>query len=102
MNAFVLTRNEKKDSWKAIFKPASFTAGDGTKYTEAQLKPLLFAMGDGVVAKRSLTGETLEHNGKHLTFKAVSDLFQCESHTKLVTNPEIQDKLLALLLATPK
>jgi len=102
MNAFVLTRNEKKDSWKAIFKPATITAGDGTKYTEAQLKPLLFAMGDGVVSKRSLTGETLEHAGKHLAFKPVSDLFQCESHTKLVTNPEIQDKLLALLLTSPK
>ena len=27
----------------------------------------------------------------------VSELFQCEGHSKLVTNPEIQDKLFVLL-----
>jgi pimeloyl-ACP methyl ester carboxylesterase len=98
-NAILLFRDEKKDRWRTIFKPGNYTT-DGTKFTEAQLKPLLQAMGDGVVPKRSLIGATLIQDGKQIAFTPVSELFQCESHSRLVTNPEIQDKLLAILSGT--
>ena len=62
----------------------------------AALKDLLFAMGDGVVPKRSLSVEPATANGKKNILPVVDSLYQCEGHSKLVTNPEIQDKLLAL------
>jgi pimeloyl-ACP methyl ester carboxylesterase len=102
-NALLIIRDEKNDKWRTIFKPGAFTAGDGTKLTEAQLKPVLLTMGDGVVTKSSLTGSTLAGHGIRISFSAVEDLYQCESHSKLVTNPEIQDKLLTILSgAAPK
>lgn len=101
-NALIIIRDEKKDRWRTIFKPGAYTAGDGTKFTDEQLKPLLVAMGDGEVTKRSLTGSTLAENGIRVSFSPVEDLFQCESHSRLVTNPEIQDKLLTVLAGTAK
>ncbi|MGH9818599.1 MAG: lipase family alpha/beta hydrolase, partial [Pyrinomonadaceae bacterium] len=101
-NALLFLRDEKKDKWLTIFKPGDYTSADGTKLTDAQLRPLLLAMGDGEVTKRSLTGSTLAENGIRVSFSPVEDLFQCESHTRLVTNPEIQDKLLTILAGTAK
>ena len=93
----LLLRNEKKDRWETHFKADGFTRSDGTKVDAPALKTLLFAMGDGVVAKRSLSFETATANGKKNILPVVDSLYQCEGHSKLVTNPEIQDKLLALL-----
>jgi hypothetical protein len=90
----VLVHDAKKDRWKAQFKADSFERADGTKATEADLKNLLFAMGDGVVTQRSLKAQSVA-NKKILP--VVSELYQCETHNKLVTSPEVQDKLLALI-----
>ncbi len=98
-NALLLRRNEKKDRWITSFKAESFTASDGEKVTAEQLKPLLFSPGDSVVLKRSLVAEDVvaDPNNKILPIKA--EIFQCEGHTKLVTNVEVQDKLLTMLNA---
>lgn len=96
-NALLLLRNDKKNRWETRFKADGFTNSKGEKITDAQLKPLLFTMGDSVVPKRSLGVETLLAAGKRAVLPVVSELFQCEGHSKLVTNPEIQDKLLMLL-----
>ncbi|MEK7857055.1 MAG: hypothetical protein AAB288_13265, partial [Acidobacteriota bacterium] len=97
--ALLLRRNEKKDRWITSFKAESFTASDGEKVTAEQLKPLLFSPGDSVVLKRSLVAEDVvsDPNNKILPIKA--EIFQCEGHTKLVTNVEVQDKLLTMLNA---
>lgn len=96
-NAVLMLRDEKKDRWETHFKPDSFTRSNGEKVSGEQLKSLLFALGDSVVTKRSLAGESLVATGKKTVLPIVSELYQCESHSRLVTNPEIQDKLFVLL-----
>jgi pimeloyl-ACP methyl ester carboxylesterase len=93
----LLLIQDSKGRWETRFKADGFTRRDGTKVSDAQLKPLLFANGDSVVTKRSLATETLSANGQSLAFPVAGELFQCEGHSKLVTNPEVQDKLLVLL-----
>jgi hypothetical protein len=100
-NAVLILRNEKKNRWETHFKASSFTTSDGRKVTGEQLKPLLFAVGDGVVTKSSLQATTGPPNGKRLHLPIAGELFQCETHNKLVTSAEIQDKLFALLYAVP-
>lgn len=97
LNAVLVRRNGKKNRWETQFKAASFTRDNGEKVTDEQLKTLLYTMGDSVVTKRSLSGESLVATGKKSVLPVVTELYQCESHNKLVTNPEIQDKLFALL-----
>ncbi len=101
-NAFLLRHNEKKDRWLTVFKAEPFTNSDGEKITAEQLKPLLFDLGDSVVLKRSLIGEDLSADSKSRILPVTAEIFQCEAHTKLVTNAEVQDKLLLMLSsATP-
>lgn len=90
----VLLQDVKKKRWTAQFKADSFERRDGTKVTAEEQKNLLTAMGDGVVTQRSLKAQTV---GNKTILPVVTELYQCEGHNKLVTNPEIQDKLLALL-----
>lgn len=97
LNAMIIRRNEKKDRWIAQFDAGSFTNSEGQKITSEQIKPLIYSKGDGVVTKRSLNGETQTGRGNTTVLPIVSDLFQCEGHNKLVTNTEIQDRLLLLL-----
>lgn len=96
-NAVLLIRNEKKNRWETHFKADGYTRTNGEKVTDEQIKPLLFALGDSVVTKRSLAGESLTSAGRKTVLPVVAELYQCESHNKLVTNPAIQDKLFALL-----
>jgi pimeloyl-ACP methyl ester carboxylesterase len=96
-NGVVLLRDTKKNRWKAQFKSDSFERADGTKVSAEEQKNLLFAMGDGVVTQRSLKGQTA---GNKTVLPVVSELYQCESHNKLVTSPEVQDKLFALIFGT--
>lgn len=96
-NAVLLLRDEKKGRWETHFKADTFTRANGEKVPGAQIKPLLFGLGDSVVTKRSLAVESHLGNGKKHILPVVSEIYQCEGHTRLVTNPEIQDKLLLLL-----
>ena len=96
-NAVILRRNEKKDRWITQFNADSYTSAAGTKITSEQLKAVLYVVGDSVVPKRSLDLSTLRTNGHANILPVASELYQCEGHTKLVNNPDIQAKLFALL-----
>lgn len=98
LDSVLLLRDEKKNRWKTIFKADSFERANKEKVTSDELKKLIYAMGDGVVTKRSLVADTLASNGKRAVLPIASSIFLCETHTKLVTSPESQDKLFALLL----
>jgi pimeloyl-ACP methyl ester carboxylesterase len=89
----VVVREPKKITWKTIFEPASFTRSDGTKVDKESLITVLTAKGDGVVTKRSLSGD----GSKNAFLSPVSSVFQCEAHNKLASNAVIQDQLLQLL-----
>lgn len=97
LNAMILRRDEKKDRWITQFNADSFTNSSGQKITSEQLKSVLYALGDSVVAKRSLEAATIRSNGSPNVLPVVSDIFQCEGHSRLVTNPTIQLKLFGLL-----
>ena len=96
-NAVILRRNEKKDRWITQFNADSYTTAAGTKITSEQLKAVLYVVGDSVVPKRSLDLSTLRTNGHANILPVASELYQCEGHTKLVNNPDIQAKLFSLL-----
>lgn len=89
-------RDEKKGKWQTHFKADGFTRANGEKIKDDQLKPLLFALGDSVVTKRSLAMESRKE-----ALPVAAELYQCVEHNKLVTSPEVQDKLFAFLGTTP-
>jgi pimeloyl-ACP methyl ester carboxylesterase len=97
-SAIVLVRDEKKSRWRTILKSDSFERASGEKVSSDDVKKLIYAQGDGVVTKSSLQ---MENALNRLVLPVASELYQCEAHNRLVTNPEIQDRLLTLLGATP-
>ena len=99
-NGVIVRRNEKKDRWITQFNADSYTAASGKKITSEQLKAVLYAVGDSVVPKRSLDLSTLRTNGHANILPVSSELFQCEGHTKLVNNPDIQAKMFGILGTT--
>ncbi|MGD9561692.1 MAG: hypothetical protein AB7F88_05675 [Pyrinomonadaceae bacterium] len=96
-NAVLLLRNKEKKRWETHFKADGFTNSSGRKITDEELKPIMFGLGDSVVTKRSLAGESLVAGGKTASLPIVGEFYRCEVHNKLATNPEIQEKLFALL-----
>jgi pimeloyl-ACP methyl ester carboxylesterase len=95
--AFILRRNEKRDQWITQFRPTSFRRSNGEQVTSEDLKKILFANGDSVVTKRSLAGKIPSATGGPQGSTVAAELYHCESHTRLVTNTEIQDKLFNYL-----
>lgn len=95
----ILIYRDKKNEWKTLFKAESFTRENGEKVSADEVRKVLFAMGDGVVARRSLATETLIANFSKTVLPITSEFYVCEGHTKLVTQTEPQDKLFALLLS---
>lgn len=98
LNSVVVLRETKKNRWKTLFKEDPFERENGEKVSAEELKKIIYEMGDGVVTKRSLVGETfIKNNGNKLVIPVTSELFLCEGHSKLATNVDIQDKLFALI-----
>ncbi|HEX8637473.1 MAG TPA: hypothetical protein VF692_05375 [Pyrinomonadaceae bacterium] len=97
-SAIVLVRDQKKNRWRTLVKSDSFERASGEKVSSDDVKKLIYAQGDGVVTKSSLQ---MEHALNRLALPVASELYQCEAHNRLVTNPEIQERLLSLLGATP-
>lgn len=94
LDGVVVIRDAKRTRARTIFKPVAFETPAGRKIAVDELRPLLLANGDGVVTARSLRGTG---NGEQLSVRVVSELFQCETHNRLLTNEEIQNRLLAIL-----
>ena len=93
--AVMLIRDEKKGRWETKFKADGYTRSNGEKVKDEEVKSLLFGVGDSVVTKRSLAGESRKTGGR--LFPVVAELYQCVGHNKLVTSPEVQDKLFGFL-----
>ncbi|MET0752894.1 MAG: hypothetical protein ABWZ66_05955 [Pyrinomonadaceae bacterium] len=98
LNGFVVYKDAKKNRWKTSFKADSFERSTGEKVPAEELKKLLYTMGDGVVPKRSLAAETLMQISGKKVLPITSEILFCEGHTKLVTSPDVQDKLFTLLM----
>ena len=96
-NAILLLRDTKNNRWETRFKAGSFENSRGEKITSDVLKKLLHLQGDGVVTKHSLGAETAIQNGRTNILPLRGEIYQCESHNALMSNPEIQEKLFVLL-----
>lgn len=96
-NAIVLRHDQRRDRWETLFRPTNFTRSDGTRVTAEEQRELMLSNGDGVVTKRSLTGETVSKALNTSVIPTATEMLQCESHTRLVSNTEIQDKLFGIL-----
>lgn len=104
LGSAVVFQDAKKNRWKTIFKADSFErSGGGEKVTSEDLKKIIYEMGDGVVTRRSLAATDLTQKLNKTLLPITSEISICEGHTKLVTSPEVQDKLFTLLFneATP-
>lgn len=96
-NAALVLWDEKHQKWETIIRPRSFTRANGTRVTEAEVKKRLYDRGDGTVTLRSLVLDSFELAERERFLPISGGMFECEDHTKLVTNADIQDKLLTLL-----
>lgn len=99
--AVLLLRDTKKNRWETQFKDSSFKNSRDEKVSSDVLGKLLRSLGDGVVTKRSLGAETAIEKGRKNVLPLAGELYQCEEHNKLISNPEIQDRLFALLNTVP-
>ncbi|CAN5802125.1 hypothetical protein BH20ACI4_BH20ACI4_34130 [soil metagenome] len=93
----IVYRDKKKNKWKTQFNGGSFERENGEKVSSEEIKKIIYTMGDGVVSKRSLAGETFVKNGRKAFLPVTSEIYLCEGHTKLITSANAQDKLFALL-----
>ncbi len=96
----LVIRDEKKNRWETRFKANGFTRSNGEKVKDTEVEPLMLSVGDSVVTKSSLEGEN-RRIGSKVVMPVAGELFQCVGHNKLVTSPEVQDKLFAFLAASP-
>ena len=96
-DSVIIYRDEKKKKWKTQFDGGSIERANGEKVPSEEVKKIVYTMGDGVVSKRSLTGETFTQNGRKAFLPVTSEIYLCEGHTKLVTSSAAQDKLFTLL-----
>ena len=102
----VIYRDAKADKWKTQFKAKGFTRSDGYKFTDDDLKKVIYSPGDGIVALRSLEAKTQsERAGTASIYDAQEIKLICQDHNKQATNSIIQDyviKVLAGRVTVPK
>lgn len=93
----VVLYQDKKGRWHSLFKAESYERADGIKVTKEEVRKVIYTNGDGVVPLSSLKARTA---GNPKILPVVAEAFQCESHSRLVTNTALQDRLFALLFGT--
>lgn len=103
LDGVVIFHNEKKDKWRTILSADGFKTGDGTKVSGKEIEAILYTLGDGVVAQRSLLtsslrGARVQADGFKEALRASGTSFVCETHNRLLSNQEVQKKLFADLV----
>lgn len=98
LDGIVIYRDENAKQWKTLFRPKGFTRGDGSRVTDAELKKVMIAPGDGIVTKRSMVSATQSENVKVASILGNEpNKFLCENHNSLAANTRIQDHIIAIL-----
>jgi len=104
LDGVVIIRNAKKDKWRTILTADGFKTGDGTKVSAKEIENILYTLGDGVVAQRSLLtsslrGARMQSDGFKEALRVSGTSFICETHNKLLSNAEVQKELFADLVS---
>lgn len=102
----VIYRDAKADKWKTLFKAKGFTRSDGYKFSDDDLKKVIYSAGDGIVPFRSLGAETQSKKAGVASIYDTQEIkLICQDHNKQATNSTIQDyviKVLARPMTVPK
>ncbi|HMT07605.1 MAG TPA: hypothetical protein PKA82_06345 [Pyrinomonadaceae bacterium] len=96
LDTIVVYRDAKSNDYKTLFKASGFTKNGGTKVTSDELKPIMYAAGDGTVTQRSFEMRS-QTKLSGTTLKSGPVKAACEDHQKLGANEELQLYLNNLL-----
>ncbi len=104
LDGVVIVRENKKDRWRTILSADGFKRSDGTKVSGKEIEKVLYTMGDGVVAQRSLltsslTGAKVRRDGLKEALPVRGTSFVCDVHNKLLSNLDVQKELFADLVS---
>ncbi|MGB7202079.1 MAG: hypothetical protein WBD16_07400 [Pyrinomonadaceae bacterium] len=98
LNAVVLLRNEKKNSWETVFDARDIKRDGRGEIKKEQVRSTLFAPGDGRVTKSSLLADSATNK----IYTPTASFLACGSHTKLFLEKPIQDSFLSALIVERK
>ncbi len=102
LDAVILVRNERKNSWRTITKPDEYKTSTGRKISGKEIKEAMYVPGDGRVPQHSLLANSSlkDSDGKIIkaSYSPTAPLFFCEPHESLLSNQEIEDNFLVTLL----
>lgn len=102
----VIYRDAKADKWKTLFKAKGFTRSDGYKFSDDDLKKVIYSPGDGIVSISSLEAKTQSKKANVASIYDTQEIkLICQDHNKQATNSTIQDyviKVLAGRMTVPK
>jgi pimeloyl-ACP methyl ester carboxylesterase len=88
LDSILVYRDRNTDKWVTMFRPKGFTRWDGEKITDAELRKVMMAPGDGVVTRRSL------ETGRPGSIGGTAGKFICGDHSRLAANIHIQDHVI--------
>jgi pimeloyl-ACP methyl ester carboxylesterase len=98
LDSVVLIEDKDTKKWKTLFKPSGFTTGDGQKVAPDDIKKVMFAPGDGTVARRSFEASPETPNGSgRSVLMPKSNKFVCEEHDRLQANGDLQNEIITIL-----
>jgi hypothetical protein len=104
LDAVILVRDAKKNTWLTITEPDSYKTSAGRKITDEEVAKVIYADGDGRVTRSSLLAEysinNADGNNAQSLFPYSSTFFFCAPHYTLLNNETIQANLFSQLLPT--
>ncbi len=103
LDAVVLLRDEKKESWTTLTAARDIKTSSGREISGKEVKEMMFAPGDGRVTRRSLLAEHPSSKGGtqemvENSIPLTSSFFACGLHTSLFLESSIQDSFLSALI----
>ena len=103
LQAFVIIRDEKNNRYETLTRPETVRGTDGRRYSEAQVRDLMFGPGDGRVTKRSLLAATFaaQHpaDSPYRTTLPIEHSFLiCLVHGYIQDSANVHDDVLSFLV----
>ncbi|MFN2529709.1 MAG: esterase/lipase family protein [Pyrinomonadaceae bacterium] len=106
LDAPVIVRNSRKDSWMTLIRPQEYLTSDGVRISKKEITQAMYSPGDGRVTRASLLGEhlfadtpTSEQVKMSTTLALRYAVFGCDLHGHLQRNKTLQDNALTAIIA---
>ena len=101
LNAPVVLRDEKRNSWVTLTRPRDYKTSAGVKISKRQATAAMYAPGDGRVTRASLLGEDIFKIRDAATGFTLSRyaVFGCDLHGQLPRNKTLQDNALTAIVS---